>query len=147
MFNGGLVDEHYPVSMIIDGEAVEALVGVSPDQKSRRRVVVFGPSCDSSDKVIGDVMLSDNPRIHQRFRQMMEANNVCSEMLNSQKRPYTEEDTHKAKTGSQLSIILHGTGAYTSEYNVGKVGERGFNSIPNPDLVIISQTLTTFANN
>jgi diaminopimelate decarboxylase len=132
IFNGGLVDGHYPVSMIIDDKSVEALVSVSPDQKSQHRVVVFGPSCDSSDKVIADVMLSDNPRVHQRFRRMMEANNADYDIA---------KDIREA---NEHFIVLHGAGAYTSEYNVGKVGERGFNSIRNPDLVIISQGRVIF---
>ncbi len=127
MFNGGLVDGHYPVSMIIDGKAVEALVSISPDQESQDRVVLFGPSCDSSDKVTGDVMLSDNPEIRKRFERMMEANKA-------------DDDTKKVnRDADQHFIILHGTGAYTSEYNVGKVGKEGFNSIRNPELVILSK--------
>ncbi len=147
MFNGGLIDQHYPVSIIIDGKAVEALVSsVSPHQESQHPVAIFGPSCDSSDKVIGDVTLSDNPGVREQFERMMEANNVCFEMLkeldsidNSQKQSYIDKNIQKAQVGSQISIILHGTGAYTSEYNVGKVGERGFNGIRNPELVIISK--------
>jgi ornithine decarboxylase len=127
MFNGGLVDGHYPVSMIIDGKVVEALVSVSPDQKSQHQVVLFGPSCDSSDKVSIDVMLSDHSGVREHFSRMMEANNVDYDIT---------EVTQKAH---EHFIILHGTGAYTSEYNVGKVGEKGFNSIHNPELVIISQ--------
>lgn len=119
-FNGGLVDGHYPVSMMIDGKAVEALVDVPPDQESQHRIVMFGPSCDSSDTVIDNVMLSDNPEVHKRFEQMMKANSADN-------------------GADQHIIVFHGTGAYTSEYNVGKVGEEGFNSIRNPELVIISR--------
>ena len=102
-------------------------MSVSPDQKSQHQVVLFGPSCDSSDKVSIDVMLSDHSGVHEHFSRMMEANNVDYDIT---------EVTQKAH---EHFIILHGTGAYTSEYNVGKVGEKGFNSIHNPELVIISQ--------
>lgn len=146
MFNGGLVDGHYPVSMIIGGKAVEALVSISPHQESQHPAVIFGPSCDSSDLVIGNVMLSDNPEVRKHFEQMNEANNISPEMLkkldsidHTQKQSYIEEIIQKAEPGSQIHILLHGTGAYTSEYNVGEVGKRGFNSIGNPGLVILSQ--------
>jgi ornithine decarboxylase len=146
MFNGGLVDGHYPVSMIIGGKTVEALVSISPHQESQYPAAIFGPSCDSSDLVIGDVMLSDNPEVRERFEQMNKANNISPEMLkkldsidNTQKQSYIDEIIQKAQPGSQVHIILHGTGAYTSEYNVGEVGKRGFNSIGNPELVILSQ--------
>jgi diaminopimelate decarboxylase len=127
MFNGGLVDGHYPVSTIIDNKAVEVFMDVPPDQESQDRVVIFGPSCDSSDKVIGDVILSDNPEIHKRFRRMIEANNAYDDIKQVN------------RDADQPFIILHGTGAYTSEYNVGKVGKEGFNSIRNPELVVLSK--------
>jgi ornithine decarboxylase len=118
VFNGGLLDKHYPVSMLLAGELYEVIARESTETDTMR-FSAFGPSCDSVDVVLENLPLHSDTRIRSHLSAMLHENT--------------------ASTARQITatFILHGTGAYTSEFTVGSLGEPGFNGIYNPGLIVL----------
>jgi hypothetical protein len=138
---GGLIDGHYPVSMIIDGEPVELFVDVNKVQKEPDvPVIVFGPSLDSADRVIADIKLTDHPKIRELFAGAIEANRMDNDIVDKldDDSAFAVTVAQKVKENFPLPIVLHGTGAYTTALTVGEPGKPGFNGILNPGLTVIS---------
>lgn len=153
MFNGGLVDGHYPVSMLIGTEVVEAFAKALPSDDGNAKATLFGPSGISYDKVLADIVLVDNPKVRNQIAKMMKGNDAAAQLSDAlEALDKSGLDTEAAKEQKEhlitealkqldippVTLILHGTGAYTNELSSGESGKPGFNSILNPEVIVIS---------
>lgn len=120
-FNGGLLDGHYPVSWYAHNQLDPAFVEPNDPLATSTRIITYGPSCESNDIILPELRLADQPVVQSMIRAELDYST-------------TGKVTTSDKSGR---LILHGTGAYTSEFSVGKHAAPGFNSITNPAVIVL----------